>query len=199
MTFHPFEVGVVRSDVRGGAPFPAQMMHQVHGNRIQWVDDYVPLEEADALMTDKPGVTLMVKSADCIPLVFADEEVGLVAAVHAGWRGLTADIVPKTVEEMVGRGAKAERLKVLIGPSLGKECSDFSDPFAEIPASFHWAIEGNLVDLNGICDRQLADAGLRPEHIHSMKICTRCDPSWFSFRRNQGSERFGTWVRLVNT
>lgn len=218
--------GVAAGDVLSALPFPAQLMHQVHGVEIVEVTgvgpegapevspevspEVGPEVEADALVTRARGVRLMVKTADCIPLVLADEEAGVVAAVHAGWRGLTADIVPLTVARLVSMGALAERLKVGVGPSLGVECSEFSDPFEEIPARYHWAVHVDKhVDLWAILERQLREAGIGEGQVEWMRVCTCCSlgasqvrgaraaEAWFSWRRDKTAARFGTWVELV--
>lgn len=179
-----------------GSSVVGQKMNQVHGVSIVEISDYGPEPEADALVSRTPGVRLVVKTADCIPLVMADEEAGVVAAVHAGWRGLTADIIPLVLEKLVAMGASPERLKVGVGPSLGTECAVFSDPFVEIPEKYHWAIHGGRVDLNGIARRQLEEAGILDENLEWLDICTACDSAWPSWRRDKMPGRFYTWVEL---
>ncbi len=199
------QAGILQGDVLAGLPFPAQVMNQVHGVRIAEVTHVGEAVEADALITRNRGVRLMVKTADCIPLVMVDEEVGVAAAIHAGWRGLTADLVPLVLERLSEMGASAERLKVGVGPSLGVECAVFSDPEAEIPEKYHWATRRSreslerpdLIDLNAILRRQLEEGGVRVENVEWLGPCTSCDPSWFSWRRDKDVRRFGTWVVLV--
>lgn len=201
---HPFvtlppglKAGVFSGDVSASLPFPAQGLKQVHGTRILEVDALGEEQEADAMLSTQPGVRLLIKTADCIPLVFADVHVGIVAAVHAGWRGLTADIVPLTIQALVQKGARPEQLWVGIGPSLGVECAAFSTPFEEIPAAYHWAIrEDSHVDLWAILERQLKDTGISSEHIEWMRDCTACHPEWFSWRRDHDLRRLGTWIEL---
>lgn len=171
----------------------AQFMHQVHGDKIVVVDKLGEIPECDALITSA-NVTLAVKTADCIPLVMSDEEAGLVAAVHAGWRGLVADIIPKTVAKMIEMGASPEKIKVGMGPSLGFSCAEFSDPMREIPEKYHYGIKGRNVDLNGIALKQLQEAGV--SQIERFDICTKCDNNWPSFRRDGTKERFATIIRL---
>ncbi len=207
MRRHPFRFGnkieaaVIQDDVSLALPFPAQAMKQVHGDKIMIFENYHEDQIGhDAIICDKPGVTVIVKTADCIPLVIAEGKGGLrplVAAVHAGWRSLTKDIIPKTIKKMVEMGAAPEDMNVGIGPSLGLECSEFSDPYNELPEKFHWAIlDGNKVDLKAIALKQLEYAGVQRENISHMDICTKCDEGWFSFRRNGCKERFGTIISI---
>lgn len=199
------EAGVAQGDVPEELPFPVQWLNQVHGTRILEIEAMGEPQEADAMVSRTPGVRLLIKTADCIPVVLADESAGVVAAVHAGWRGLTADIVPLVVARMVAMGAVAARLKVGVGPSLGVECAEFSDPQAEIPAKYHWAIRAErlsrrtacVVDLWAILERQLKEAGVADERVEWMRVCTCCSPDWFSWRRDRDARRFGTWIGLT--
>lgn len=189
--------GVYNGDVLTELPFPTQLLKQVHGTDLVEVTQVGEEVEGDALFTRVPGVRLLIKTADCIPLVLADAEAGLVAGVHAGWRGLVADIVPKTLARLVEEGAQVERLQIGIGPSLGVECAEFSEPFKEIPEAYHWAIRDGHVDLWAILERQLWEAGVDFKKVAWMKICTACHPEWFSWRRDHDSRRLGTFIELV--
>lgn len=174
-----------------------QFMNQVHGTRVVELSGRVEAPEADALITRTAGLSLVVKTADCLPLVFADERSGWIAAVHAGWRGLTTDIVPLTLARLKEKGVDLAALKVGVGPSLGLCCSTFSRPFEEIPEKYHWAIQENgHVDLNGICERQLLDAGVPSKSVEWLRICTACSKDWPSWRRDQAPGRFWTWIRI---
>ncbi|QQR54654.1 polyphenol oxidase family protein [Candidatus Peregrinibacteria bacterium] len=189
--------GVYNGDVLTSLPFPVQMLKQVHGTEIVEVKSVGPEVEGDALFTRVPGVRLLIKSADCIPLVLADAEAGLVAGVHAGWRGLVAEIVPKTLERLAVEGAEMARLQIGIGPSLGVECARFTEPFKEIPEKYHWAIRDGQVDLWAILERQLRDFGVDRNQVEWMKECTACHSKWFSWRRNADVMRFGSFIELV--
>jgi len=208
MRIHPFTIfspqivsGVIQDNILAGPlAFEAQTVNQVHGVEILNVDNYSDHKEGyDAMIARNPEIKLLIKTADCIPLIFADEEAGVIAAVHAGWRSLVADIIPLTIERMVKEGAARDRIKVGMGPSLGTCCSEFSDPTNEIPEKYHWAIlENNHVDLLSIAHRQLKDTGITEDRVERMAICTQCSPEWFSWRRDQSTERLGTFIeRLV--
>lgn len=202
MGFFPFQhfgssiqTGVLQQNVLEGAPFPVQMLKQVHGTEIVEVSTLGPDIQGDALMTQACELPLLIKTADCIPLVFADGATGWIAAVHAGWRGLTAEIVPLVLKRLKEKGATMVDLKLGIGPSLGVECAEFSRPFEEIPEKYHWAIrEDKHVDLWAILERQLLDAGVAVENIEWMRVCTACNPEWFSWRRDADARRFGTFI-----
>jgi hypothetical protein len=105
---------------------------------------------------------------------------------------------------MVAMGASAARLKVGVGPSLGVECAEFSDPLVEIPAKYHWAVREKklsgrtacVVDLWAILERQLREAGVAEDRVEWMRVCTACSPEWFSWRRDKVMKRFGTFIGL---
>ena len=206
MILHPFSIfgptiiaGVVQDNIMEILPFPAQMVNQVHGTDILEVSKYKNSKKGyDAMISSQAKVKLMIKTADCIPLVFADEEAVLIAAVHAGWRSLVADIIPLTIHRLVEMGAMPDRIKVGMGPSLGTCCSQFSDPKNEIPEKYHWAIlKDNHVGLLNIAHQQLKDAGIPEENVERMAICTACNPDWFSWRRDESSERMGTFIEKL--
>lgn len=206
MKFLPFYIfgsniraGILNGDVRGGVGFPVQTANQVHGIDIVEVDDVAPkIMDGDVLVCSKKNIAIMVKTADCIPLVLADENAGIIAAVHAGWRGLVKGVVSVAVKKMCKMGASPQQIKVGIGPSLGLCCSAFDDPENEIPNKYHFAIDGKMVDLNGICDFQLKKAGILEANVERVNICTCHNPEWFSWRRDHDERRFGTFIELLN-
>lgn len=201
---HPFRsfpstmvAGVFDGDVLTELPFTAQKLRQVHGTELVEVKAMGEDIEGDGLLTNTPGVRLLIKTADCIPLIFWDPGSGWIAAVHAGWRGLVANIVPKTIARLAEKGARAEDLQIGIGPSLGLECAEFSEPFKEIPAPYHWAVGPDQhVDLWAILERQLSDAGVDMKKVEWMRTCTACDPHWFSWRRDKTLARLGTFIEI---
>lgn len=192
----PFEAGVYKKDVGNGIPFEIQTMNQVHGVKVFEIDSLQDPPEADALICAEPGICLMTKTADCIPLVIADHVTGYIAAIHAGWRGLTAGVILKTLAELKKKGVVPGKVLVGVGPSLRVCCAEFSEPFREIPAQCHFAIrDDGHVDLPSIALKQLLDFGVLQENIEWSPVCTACSPDWFSWRRDKNTARFGTWVR----
>lgn len=175
---------------------------QVHGDRV-WVID-APLaqdtEEAgyDALVTNQPGVALMVQQADCQAVLLHDSVRNVVAAIHAGWRGSVANIIAKTIHTMVERfGTNPADVVAGISPSLGPCCAEFINYRAELPAEFHGhQVTSNHFDFWAISRDQLVAAGVREEQIETARICTKCSPDYFSFRRERVTGRFGSVIML---
>jgi YfiH family protein len=115
------------------------LLTQVHGAEVVVIREGAPLPgarpEADGLVSNRAGVAVAVKAADCVPLLFADRATGAVAAVHAGWRGTAARVAVAAVEAL-GRefGTRPADLVVAIGPSIGPCCyevgTELVDAFA---------------------------------------------------------------------
>lgn len=154
---------------------------------------------ADALVTDAPGLTLFVFSADCGTVLLRDPDTGAVGAAHAGWRGCAGGIVEKTVREMERRyGSKPERLRAALGPCIGQCCFE-SD--GDVPAAMREALGEDAepyledrgpkwhVDLEGLNRRWLLRAGVPPENIEVSGLCTVCRPDLFWSHRKLGEAR----------
>ena len=140
------------------------------------------LGEGDALLEDRPGAVVAVKTADCLPILLVDERRRAVAAVHAGWRGTVARIAVGAVEAMRRRfGSEARDLHAAIGPGIGKCCYEVGP---EVAAQFggQGRAHISLPDANRT---QLVEAGVTPGRIYASNLCTMCLAEEFhSFRRD---------------
>jgi YfiH family protein len=163
---------------------------------------------ADALVTDRPGVTLGILTADCAPVVLADPVAGVVGAAHAGWRGALVGVLEATIDDMVGLGAEPSRMIAAIGPCIARRSYEVgpelhADFMAADPASdVHFArVEGSdrlLFDLEGYVCRRLSRAGVLL--VDPLGADTLGDPDrFFSSRRTRksGGERFGLLLTVV--
>jgi YfiH family protein len=193
-----------------GVPVPAGDSHgctwmlsvkQVHGTDALVLDRPVTGSDRfeggwDALVTDQPGVTVAVRTADCVPVLVYDRGRRAVAAIHAGWRGALAGIVPKTIHLMLSRFAIAETdLRVSIGPSAGPCCYEVDDAVLT-PLRSSWSDWPSLLrddrgtkarlDLKALVRRQTAQIGIRPEHMTSVNLCTICHGDLFYSYRREG-------------
>jgi YfiH family protein len=151
------------------------------------------LGEGDALLENTPGAIVAVKTADCIPILLADERNRAVVAVHAGWRGTAAGIVQRAVEAMRSRfGTQPGDLHAAIGPGIGKCCYEVGP---EVAAQF--GEQGRAhIDLAEANQSQLRAAGV--ERIYGADLCTMCRPDEFhSFRRDkQAAGRMYSFIGL---
>ena len=154
---------------------------------------------ADALVTDEPGLSLMVFSADCIILLLHDPVTASIGAVHAGWRGTALDLPAKAAGEM-GRlfGAKPEDIRIAIGAGIGPCCFETHD---DVPDAMRKAFGGGVeayirprgekwtVDLKAVNAWRLREAGVREAHIDVCPTCTACHADLYWSHRAAGDRR----------
>jgi hypothetical protein len=189
-------------------------LEQIHGRDAVVVrrGDAAPPSaprRADIILTNDPGVAIVVQVADCVPLLLADPASGAVAAVHAGWRGTQqAAAVAGVAALREAFGSRPEDLIVAHGPSIGPCCYTVGDEveaaFREngfgrsMDAWFSHQADGSLrLDLWSANRDQLIHAGVRPEAIHQSRLCTFCRPEAFhSYRRDgKGTGRIAAVIR----
>jgi YfiH family protein len=159
------------------------------------------LDTCDGMITNRPGIGLMTRHADCQAALFFDPVTSTIASVHSGWRGNVQNIYGATVEKMEkATGAKRENIRVCVSPSLGPDRSEFINYRTELPESFWpFQVRPTYFDLWEIGKMQLLDAGILPNHIQFAKICTYDNPDdFFSFRRDKRvTGGHGTVISLV--
>jgi hypothetical protein len=185
----------------GLGDLPIQRLPQVHGRGVVRFD--APLEapvQGDALVTDRPGFALAVAHADCVPILLADPAAGVIAAVHAGWRGMRARVIPAAIAEMARLGASPERLHAAIGPAVQRTCyevgdevrAEFAAAYGEVSATF---FTGRNLDLAAVARHELGALGVAAERIATIDLCTHCRPELASYRR-EGKAR-GTNLAVI--
>jgi YfiH family protein len=183
--------------------------YQVHSARClvagEWDDSARP--EADALVTDRPGLLLGVLTADCAPVLLADVAAGVVGAAHAGWKGALGGVTDATVAEMERLGADRARIVAAVGPCIGRTSYEvdaglrdrFLGDSAENERFFkdgrpgHWQF-----DLEGYVAARLAGAGVG--RVECLGLDTYADPQRFiSFRRatHRGEADYGRQIALI--
>ncbi len=207
----------------GHPGWPVATSWIVHGNEVvavgaEWKDDQHQLDDpglrrrADAMITREPEVFLLISYADCLPLLFYDPVQHVAGIAHAGWRGTAGGMAGETVAALVRHfGSRPEDVLVGMAPSIGPCCyevgPDVLEQFERAPsiaesAAFLPHVAGRsdrwMLDLQETNRRQLLAAGIRPEHLEAMPICTSCRTDLFySYRREQGKTgRFAVLVGL---
>ena len=157
-------------------------LKQIHSGIVLLGEQIGCAGEGDALVTARAGVPVSVRTADCYPILLADNRNRAVAAVHAGWRGTAARIVIRTLEEMHRLyGTAAADVYATIGPGIGECCYEVG---ADVARQF--GLEAGRIDLAAINRRQLLDAGVAEHSIDVLGGCTKCDAHLFhSYRRDQ--------------
>ena len=175
--------------------------YQVHGRAVSRVDAASEGHpQADVLVTDSAAKTLLLRYADCTPVLIADPRRGAVATVHAGWRGSAARAAGAGVEALVAQfGSNPRDLVAGIGPAIGPCCyavgQDVVDAFADRPELFS---DGKL-DLWSANRSALIEAGVPADQIEMASICIQCESvRFFSHRANAGQPagRFAAVIRL---
>ncbi len=193
-------------DLPPGTPLPVVVgMRQVHGADVAVVGERAQLggehdPVADALVTARPGVMLMVRAADCVPILLADVARGVVGAVHSGRSGLAAGVVPAAVSVLREQGA--EELVAWVGPHVCGSCyevpqemrAEVADVVPESYAETSWGTPSLDIGAGVLAQLRAAD-------VHDVVVtgrCTREDEDLFSYRRQgPGSGRLGgfVWIR----
>lgn len=169
-------------------------VHQVHSPDVAVVGagGLPPGTRADALVTDRPGVALTVLTADCMPVLLADTEAGVIGAAHAGWRGALAGVLEATVEAMEALGADRDDIAAVIGPCISQRAYEVGPEVlaafeAEDPDAARFFANGQgdryLFDLPGLGLARLRAAGVG--HAEWTRHCTYSDPDrFYSYRRS---------------
>lgn len=177
-------------------------MEQVHGRTAAVVDGprADPLEATDAVIATEPGLAVAVLVADCVPILLADPDAGVVAAVHAGRVGSRVGVLPAALDAMRDAGARIDHVEALLGPAVCGECYEVpaamrTDVATHLPGSASRTRKGTPgLDLRAGLWQQLADAGVA--RIGVDPRCTVEDRSLFSHRRDGKTGRLAaiTWL-----
>lgn len=186
------------------------IMHQLHSDVIHRIDAAPSgTLEGDALLTNVPGLLLVIRTADCLPALLVDEANRAVAAVHCGWRGTQKRILEKAVKAMgEAYGSKPGDLRAVLGPCIGAACYEVGPEVREdfLRAGFPPALlvkrgdapgiivpdlkEKFLLDLRAANIWLLAGMGVGKENIFNPgAVCTHCEPRLLSYRRHPADRR----------
>ena len=187
-----------RARLRALLPAEPCWLQQVHGGRVVDAARAASGEKADASIARQRGTVCMVKIADCMPVLFADEQASVVAAAHAGWRGLASGVLEATID---ATGAAAESLYAWLGPAIGPRVyevgEDVRSAIGEPAEAFmatrpgHW-----LLDLYAVARDRLQRRGV--QRIYGGGFCTYSDPErFFSYRRDRGQRRMVAAIWLA--
>lgn len=183
-------------------------VEQVHGNNILWVrKKKEDTHNFDGMITQK-NFWLKIRTADCLPIFFLDPYKKVIAGVHAGWKGLSLQIIKKCISQMKKIGSDPHRIIAGIGPHIGVCC--YHVPYERIEEA-----EKNVrmkkadmseyrnskwyLNLGEIAKKQLETEGIHKEHIDLLSLCTCCDKAYPSFRREgPHCQRMVSVMRIIN-
>jgi YfiH family protein len=180
--------------------FKILLLHQIHSDILHIVDE-VPenMLSGDALLTDKRGLLLVIKTADCLPVLIVDPEKKALAAVHCGWRSISQTLIRKVILALKNHfQCDPSSLLVALGPCIGKDCYEVGEdvkkkfeetgPFHDVFLP-HPRIRGKYyLDLRTATKHQLLDSGVDGSNISSVDLCTHCESSLLSYRRSRQKE-----------
>ena len=159
---------------------------QVHSDNVLWMQKAGRPEATDAVVTDKPGLCVCVKTADCIPVLLYDTRRRIVAAVHAGWRGTVARIVQKTVREM--NPVSPSDIHAIVGPGISLRQFEVGDEVYEAFQAAGFPMERVSekavrwhIDLREANKWLLEELGVSDIFVEG--TCTRTSPDFYSARR----------------
>lgn len=206
----PADVRANRALVAAWAGAPVVFGEQVHGASVRVLDEPPSGDGSagpvDALVATSPQIAVAVYVADCVPVLLADADAGVVAAVHAGRAGLVAGVVRAAVDAMRDCGAAPGRTRAVIGPSISGASYEVPEPMradvaAVVPeawAATRWGTPG--LDLGAGAAAELARAGVR--QVTRLSTCTFTDDRLYSHRRASAAGvatgRFAGVIRLVS-
>lgn len=172
---------------------------QVHSATVHRVETAGPVPECDGLVTGVRGVFLSVTVADCLPLLMAAPAAGVVAAVHAGWRGTVAGIATRAVALLTrDYGIRPDDLLAYLGPSARACCYEIGGDIAGLFATVALRTEGerHFLDLEVANRLQLLEAGVKAENIESSPDCTISRPDLYHSYRRDGN-RSGRMMAVI--
>ena len=185
-------------------------LYQVHGNRCVIVDsetDLAARPEADALATRTPGIVLGILTADCVPVLFADREAGVVGAAHAGWKGAIAGVTDATLDAMESLGARRANIAVAIGPCIARASYEVDEAFvarfvSDDPANERFFAAGKpghaMFDIAAYVAARLAAAGVTRIAIGGQDTYAQAQ-DYFSYRRacHKGEDTYGRQLSVI--
>ena len=195
----------------GLTPAALYTAYQVHSAdalvvTAPWSQDEAP--RVDAMATAAPGLALAILTADCVPVLLADREAGVIGAAHAGWRGALNGVLEAVVEAMLGLGAQTRDIRAVIGPAIGAPSYEVGPEF---PAPFlarnqldedlfaPAGREGHLhFDIAGYVARRLNRLGLATVAATGGDTCAEAG-RFFSYRRSvhRGEPDYGRHISIV--
>ncbi|MBQ8249468.1 MAG: peptidoglycan editing factor PgeF [Clostridia bacterium] len=189
--------------------------HQIHSSRVVYADEKMCGEGyfrecdegCDGYVTDRVGVTLGVKTADCVPILFCDHDAHIIGAVHAGWRGTASGIAAECVSKMCELGANVKNIRAAVGAAIHSCCYEVGEDFRESVTALagekmarefiHERDGGLYADIIGMNRSMLLGAGVHDENIDISEKCTCCEPSLFYSHRYSHGVR-GTMLSVIS-
>ncbi len=185
--------------------------YQIHSpNALEvktpWETDERP--KVDALVTSNPDLVIGILTADCGPVLFADQENGIIGAAHAGWKGATSGVLENTIKSMEALGAKRQKITAVLGPTISQSAYEVGPEFVEHVTKLHQKNEKYFIastradhamfDLPGYIVDRLNEADVETAWTGH---CTYADEAkFFSYRRktHRGEDDYGRQIAAIS-
>ena len=190
----------------GAALATVHQVHSPHAVAAPVADDARP--EADALVTDRPGLLIGILTADCVPVLLSDSRAGVVGAAHAGWKGALGGVTDSTLAQMIALGAHVDHIVAAIGPCIARASYEVDEGFLRRfldadPENERFFSDGrrpahHQFDIEAYVAARLAAAGIA--RIEMLGLDTYADDQrFFSFRRatHRGEPGYGRQISLI--
>lgn len=173
-------------------------LNQIHSDKIYKYDkNYINIkeEEGDALITKEENVAIGVFTADCVPVIIANEKSNVIATIHSGWKGTFNSITLKTLLKMKDEfNIDINETKVFIGPHIRKCCYEVSEELKEkflekTKISEDKLFDGRKLSMQECILKDLREFGINENNIYSLDLCTHCEENikLYSYRKSVGT------------
>lgn len=169
-------------------------VEQIHSKKIiTFKDDNIKKQTdylADGMATDLAGIALIIRTADCYPVILWDSKNAVIGAIHSGREGTRKNIVSSLVKSMLDLGAKTETIKAAAGPGISEMHYEVDEnTWTDFVESTGLEQKYRYIDIRKVINRQLIDSGLRETNILNLKECSYSNTKYCSFRRNKTKKR----------
>lgn len=172
----------------GWNPDELAIAKQIHGSVVKTVKNPGIYHDCDGLVTDQIGLAIGIQVADCAAILLYEPEVGIIAALHAGWRGAIAGIIGEGVNSIRNLNGDPSKLTAFVSPCISLQNfevgSEVADLFPDQFCDYRNYVKPH-VNLSGFLESQLMSEGLIKENIETSDDCTFESDKYFSYRREQ--------------
>lgn len=176
------------------------MAQQVHGNSVKTVEEGGILNQCDGLVTDRSGLYLCIRTADCAAVMIYDRANKVIGNLHSGWRGIHQKIIANGVSLMIKQfSSRPENLIIGVSPFIQSCCYEVGIEFKKIFSAQHLYLRGGkfFLDLNGEIMKQLLDLNIPKYNIEVSGDCTYCSAGKLpSYRRTKTKNRLVNMIKL---
>lgn len=189
---------------------PLHSVHQIHSNIAVIADENTISDnrpQADALVSDKPNIALGILTADCVPILFADYQAGVVGAAHAGWKGAITGVSDSVIDLMESLGASRDTIACGIGPCIAQKSYEVDSGFyqnfmSDDPSNEHFFKTGKAdhyqFDIEAYVASRLAKAGIKNIYCLGQDTYSQSD-EFYSYRRSchRNEDGYGRQISII--